>query len=104
MARYMGTLQGARGPASRLGGKDSGLKVIAASWQGGVKVELFPKGGTMGDKNPPDEDWCRISFIRWHGGGTDECLYVGPVSGIRRVGLTEAGKKAHHATHARGKR
>lgn len=101
MARYLGRVSGQRGPAQRLGGASSGLTTIAASWSGAVKVHLFAKdhkGGTGG------EDWCRIEFSTWNGAGKDECLYVGPVSGIRRVGLTEAGKKAHHATHARGKR
>lgn len=100
MARYLGRVSGSRGPAQRLGGAGSGLTTIAASWQGAVKVTLFPEPGSVSG----EKDWCRIELIPWQFAGSQECLYVGPVSGIRRVGLTEAGKKAHHATHAKGKR
>lgn len=40
MARFYGTIQGARGPASRLGHAASGLDVSACSWQGRVEVGL----------------------------------------------------------------
>lgn len=41
MAHYRGIIQGQRGEASRLGTKNSGLTVEAASWNGKIKVELY---------------------------------------------------------------
>lgn len=40
MAHYYGLVKGQRGEASRLGSKSSGLTVIAASWNGAIKVTL----------------------------------------------------------------
>lgn len=40
MAQFFGEVEGQRGAASRLGSKDSGLRVVAASWQGAIKVRL----------------------------------------------------------------
>jgi hypothetical protein len=40
MARFYGTVQGARGEASRLGDSVSGLRVEACSWRGKVVVGL----------------------------------------------------------------
>ena len=40
MARFRGTVKGARGVASRLGGAGSGLVVTANGWDIGVRVEL----------------------------------------------------------------
>ena len=73
MAHFRGTLQGARGEASRLGGKGSGLVATAASWQGGVRVYLY---------NIDDVDMARIELRPHHGAGTSRLLYDGPVSGI----------------------
>jgi hypothetical protein len=41
MAQFRGTVQGVRGPASRLGSKASGLTVVARSWNGEVRVNLY---------------------------------------------------------------
>ena len=38
MAQFMGTVQGAKGEASRLGTKKSGLHVTANAWRAGVTV------------------------------------------------------------------
>lgn len=38
MARFMGTIQGARGEASRLGGESSGITARAQGWNVGVEV------------------------------------------------------------------
>ena len=40
MATFYGTLQGCRGLATRLGSKDSGLKVSAQSYDGSVITKL----------------------------------------------------------------
>ena len=38
MAQFIGILQGQRGEVTRLGGKASGLRVVANGWDSGVKV------------------------------------------------------------------
>lgn len=38
MAQFLGSVQGQRGEATRLGSKNSGLVVRANGWQSGVKV------------------------------------------------------------------
>jgi len=40
MAQFRGTIQGCRGEVSRLGGKESGLRVTANGWHIGIRVEL----------------------------------------------------------------
>lgn len=74
MAHFRGTIQGARGSASRLGHKSSGLQTIAASWQGAVHVELYAGAG--------DVDFARVSLQPHLGAGTTRELYHGPVNGI----------------------
>ncbi len=44
MARFIGRLQGARGPASRLGTAKSGLLVTANGWHIGARIELDASG------------------------------------------------------------
>lgn len=74
MAHFYGTIQGARGEASRLGSKTSGLDVKAASWAGAVSVRLY--------RNERDGmDCARVSLVPWHGAGITSLLYDGPVGG-----------------------
>ena len=42
MARYRGTLQGKRGPASRLGTPSSGLTTTTNGWHVGVTCSIVP--------------------------------------------------------------
>lgn len=72
MAHFYGTLQGARGRASRLGHKNTGLNTVAASWQGAVSVRLFHDGV---------RDMVEVRFQEWHGAGSDRLIYKGPVDG-----------------------
>lgn len=72
MAHFYGTLHGARGPASRLGHKSSGLETVAASYQGAVKVRLYGRDGT---------DMAEVRLTPWQGSGSSRVLYDGPVSG-----------------------
>ena len=76
MAHFYGTLQGVRGEASRLGGKESGLRTVAASWEGSVCVYLSYENGC---------DWATVRLEPWHGRGESKLLYDGPVSGKPRV-------------------
>ena len=72
MAHFRGTIQGARGQASRLGHVSSGLQVEAASWQGKVTVSLFKQDG---------KDWALVCLAPHHGAGICRTLYDGPVGG-----------------------
>jgi hypothetical protein len=45
MAQFYGTLQGARGPASRLGHKSSGLTADVNGWNVGARVEISHENG-----------------------------------------------------------
>ena len=68
MAHFYGKLQGARGEASRLGHKSSGLRATAASWQGAVSTYLYEKHGV---------DMARVELRPWQGRGTSMLLYDG---------------------------
>lgn len=71
MAQFRGTIQGMRGEASRLGSKETGLTVNAASWDGEVTVRLFHANGI---------DMVDVSLLS-HGKGDRRTLYRGPVAG-----------------------
>lgn len=76
MAHFRGTIKGARGEASRLGHKSSGLQVNAASWQGAVSVELYERDGV---------DYARVRLEPHRGAGICLELYDGPVAGHRNA-------------------
>lgn len=46
MARFRGTLKGARGEASRLGSESSGLCLTANGWNVGVSVSAYVHEGS----------------------------------------------------------
>lgn len=73
MAHFYGELQGSRGEATRLGSKASGLRTLAASYQGAVSVRLYERNGV---------DYAAVSLVPHHGLGTRRTLYDGPVSGV----------------------
>ena len=51
MAQFYGTICGQRGPgASRLGSKESGLNVCAASWAGAIRVHIWHDGSNDVDR------------------------------------------------------
>lgn len=72
MARYRATIEGARGPASRLGHAGSGIETTANGWSGGVKVIGEPT------KVGSDEDSFKIYATRGSGHG-DSDGYLGTV-------------------------
>lgn len=71
MAHFYGTIQGARGEASRLGSKASGLSTVAASWNGAVRVYLYEQNG---------KDMARVELTPWHGHGISALIYDGPIN------------------------
>lgn len=82
MARYYGTIQGARGPTSRLGHASSGLRVTAQSFQGDVVVEFSTDGSGLHE----GDDVVNI-YVRPHSGssGNTVGLYYGPIKKLLEV-------------------
>lgn len=75
MAHFLGTIQGNRGEASRLGTKSSGLHAQIGSWEGGITVNLYYDEFSS-------RDMVDISFRQWvNGAGINKPIYSGPVSG-----------------------
>jgi hypothetical protein len=72
MAHFYGELRGSRGEVTRLGTKASGLRTMAASWEGAVVVRLWDRDGV---------DMATVSLRPHHGAGVHRVLYDGPVSG-----------------------
>jgi hypothetical protein len=66
MAHFYGTVKDARGEASRLGHKGSGMTTVAASWYGAVEVEL---------RHTDDgRDEYRVVERPWRGSGTNRVI------------------------------
>ena len=75
MAQFLAEIHGCRGPASRLGSKQSGIRAKVGSWSGGVSVYMYHD-----DKE--GRDMVRVSLCTWtNGAGVDHELYNGPCSG-----------------------
>jgi hypothetical protein len=75
MSHFYGIVNGytQKTEATRRGFKTHGLTTTAASWNGAVKVHLWH------DKDR-DIDMAEIYLIPWHGNGTSEVIYRGPVN------------------------
>jgi hypothetical protein len=94
MAHFYGTLQGARGEATRLGTKTSGMHVTACSYEGKVRVILDYD-------TEKDCDIARVELAKHMGAGVEHVLYDGPV-GVKpgdeaMPGLIAAAKGMIHA-------
>lgn len=73
MAKFMGTVQGERGEASRLGHRS--ITTVAASWSGAVETTLSEdKDGRI---------WVTVQTIPWQGHGRHNLLYDGPLSNMQ---------------------
>jgi hypothetical protein len=70
MAHFYGSVRGARGEATRLGGTNTGLHTVCASWSGAVECRAYVKDGI---------DHVRVQLMRWHGRGVERVIYDGPV-------------------------
>ena len=44
MARFLGSVQGSRGEATRLGTPNSGMSARVQGWRSGVRVEAYAEG------------------------------------------------------------
>lgn len=74
MAQFLGSVQGSRGEATRLGDKNSGLQVEACSWQGKVVVRMwFDKVAGV--------DRYSVELRPHHGNGVNITLVNGEIVG-----------------------
>jgi hypothetical protein len=74
MAHFYGVVSGrGRTTSSRVGRKNTGLRTVAASWQGAVRVRLYERDGF---------DRAFVELTSWHGAGVSRVLYDGPVAGV----------------------
>lgn len=80
MAHFLAEIQGARGPASRLGSKQSGISATTASWDGAVTV-------TIDHDTKTGKDIASVRLRPWHGHGVTRNLYHGPVAGPEKKEL-----------------
>jgi len=71
MAQFYATMKGARGAASRLGSRASGMSVSVKSYEGEVNVHLSHRDGV---------DYAYVTLGE-HSGGVRVVLYNGPCSG-----------------------
>lgn len=76
MARFLGRVQGSRGPAQRLGDKGRGLTTTAASWSGAISTRLYVDG--------EDRDCAEVTVHQWRGAGPFKVLYDGPIEDAGR--------------------
>lgn len=81
MARFYGTIKGARGPASRLGHKGSGLCVFGKSYNGDVSVRF--EAGT------DDADNVSVSVWDHNSSMSKFSLYYGDMTTLRKGGRVE---------------
>ena len=87
MAHFYGSLQGSRGETTRLGTKNSGMEVVAASWEGSVRVGL--RHTSLGDI-------VCIELRPWHGRGINRLLFEGLVSGHEENKLEEFKQRVYN--------
>lgn len=76
MSRFYATIQGTRGEASRMGGKESGISGHVRGWNVGVSVDGHA------DDHPTEQD---VFVVRATGGSNGSLLSV-PVATIWRDG------------------
>ena len=74
MARFIGTVRGSKGEATRLGAPPVGLYVKAAGWHGYVEVRLFVD-------NITGKDWAQVHMVDRNGDG--RTIYRGPIEEFR---------------------
>lgn len=70
MAHFYGLVHGARGEASRLGDKKSGMTACAAGWGGAIKVRVWHDSEAGVDR-------FAVDMTPWHGSGDSECIATG---------------------------
>jgi len=87
MARYRGTIEGQRGPASRLGSASSGLRVTCHGWQSGVTVTarvLDDGPGSVPGALKPGEDIFTIEATSGNGYNDRRRFTIGYVTRTKK--------------------
>ena len=74
MSHFYGSIQGARGGATRTGTKNSGLITHAAGWGGAIRTTVF--------QDEQGRDCFKVEEVPWQGAGVSEVLTTG-VLGIK---------------------
>lgn len=95
MAHWYGEVQGSRGPAHRLGGKEGGVRTHCASWSGAVTCH-----GYVDD----DGTDCVIVRLTTHGGqgcSPSVVLYDGPIGHYENRAPSPETQAQMHADCAR---
>ncbi len=72
MAQYYGEIKEAKKSIHRLGHKTTGLEVLAASWNGAIRVRL-----QWDDKTK--SDMAIVEQVMWRGQGKNKIIYSGEV-------------------------
>lgn len=93
MAQFYATMKGAKGEASRLGSKQSGINVSVKSWEGEVDVRMWHSDG---------RDWVCVT-LGAHGGGRSITLYRGACDewNTKPVGADALANAVWDASHGR---
>ena len=92
MAQFYAYMRGSRGPASRLGTRQSGITITTKSWEGEVNVSMWTDGRE-------GRDYVRVTLGR-HGHGDSVTLYNGPCDGWQEYDQAgELGKLAWVERH-----
>ena len=87
MSHFYGTINGsAKNESTQRGTENSGLRVVAASWQGAVEVDLKYDEST-------GRDIATVSLIPWKGAGVKRELFCGNISGEQKKVLTKVAVK-----------
>ena len=73
MAQFRGTLQGARGEASRLGTKKNGLRATVNGWNNGIKVVAY--------HDEEQGDCFRVSLTGGSNGQGPDCELLTMING-----------------------
>lgn len=69
MSRFYGSIQGSRGPATRVGTQPSGMTGHIRGWHNGAKVHM--------DTTSSDHDRCTVALTAGSNGGRDGYKVVG---------------------------
>lgn len=69
MVHFWGTVQGNKGEAARAG--HTGMETYCASWEGAIRCHAY--------KDESGADFVRVEMVRWHGNGTNQLIYEGPI-------------------------
>lgn len=77
MSKFYGVLEGSRGKVTRCGTRNSGLKTIAASFAGAIRVDIY-------EEDCGTEKFC-VTMTPWLGRGDNASLITGILGDVSSV-------------------